>query len=278
MPGQYKSIQHADLRYTIDRPYLRIHRGQPNPGIEECTVVGEVDMATAPLLLDALDQAVDEHAELIVVDLSQVALLSAAGVRVLCTAYARARAVGSRLVVAATGPARRVLEITEVDREIPCYRCRCEAVHANAPASFDDGWPLRCHMELHDQTDPAQWGLRSYVHRIATGLGLGPESVWYELADQSSAYLALSDRLADAPGQDVALIWDDTHGWAVGIEPRTGGDLLVRAWYGEDPLPAPEDVVAFTKSVLAGQPAGQHSPPRTEEPVLEQLTHFLPSG
>jgi hypothetical protein len=210
-----------------------------------------------------------------VVDLSQVALFSAAGVRVLCTAHARAGAAGRRFVVVATGPARRVLEITEVDQEIPCYRCRCEAVRANAPASVDvDGWPLRCHMAPHEQTDPAGRGLRSYVHRIAAGLGLGPESVWCELADQSAAYLALTDRLADAPGQDVALIWDDTHGWAVGTEPRAGADLLVRAWYGDDPLPAPEDVVAFTKSVLAGQPAGQRTPPtpHTTEPGWDHLT------
>jgi anti-anti-sigma factor len=245
MAGLRESIQH--------QPYLRIHRGQPHPGIEECTVVGEVDMATAPLLREALRQAVDEHTELVLVDLSQVALFSAAGVHVLCAADEQARAVGGRFVVVATGPARRVLEITKVDQRIPCYRCRCEAVQANSPTTIDS-WPLRCHMELYEDIDPAGSDLRSYVYRIAAGLGLGPESAWYEVADQSTAYLALSDRLADAPGQDVALIWDDTHGWAIGTESGAGAELRVRARYGDDPLPAPEDVVAFTKSVLAGQP------------------------
>jgi hypothetical protein len=112
-----------------------------------------------------------------------------------------------------------------------------------------------------DMVDFVERGLRCYVHRIAAGLGIGAESVTTELADQPVAYLALPGRSPDHLDRDVALIWDDRHGWACGVETGCGEDMLVVAWYGEDVLPAPDDVVAFAKAFLVGQPAGQPTPP-----------------
>jgi anti-anti-sigma factor len=282
MAGEHKRTPQSaasGVRHAVVQPYLRVHRGRPHPGVEECTVIGEIDLATAPLLLDALTQAVD-HAELVVTDLSQVALLSAAGVRVLCRAAARARERRCQFAVVATGSARRVLEITGADATVRCYRCRCEAMRAHLPGHLhtaDNGWLTRCHISPHEHGEPAESGLRCYVHRVAAGLGLGPESVWYELADRATAYLALDQQSVDHPDQDAALVWDDTRGWAVAIEGGTGDGLAVLAWYGQDPLPAPEDVAAFTKSVLAGQRAGQPTPPARQpaDRVRERLTRFL---
>jgi hypothetical protein len=104
-------------------------------------------------------------------------------------------------------------------------------------------------------------GLRGYVARVASGLGLGAESWFCEFDDVRTAYVALADRLPVAPTRDAALLWDDRHGWSVAIETGSAEDLMVLAWFGADAVPAPEDVVAFVKHLLAGQPAGQTHPP-----------------
>jgi hypothetical protein len=106
----------------------------------------------------------------------------------------------------------------------------------------------------------AEQGLRSYVHRVAEGLGVGLEGVWSELADEAAAYVALDEQLPSRPGRNVALVWDDRRGWAVAVETRSGEDLLMVAWYGPELLPAPQDVVRFTQDVLAGR-ASESAPP-----------------
>lgn len=114
--------------------------------------------------------------------------------------------------------------------------------------------------EFGDYDERAEWGLRRYVCRIATALGVGPESVCCELERPANGYLALDERLPDYPERDVALVWDAVHGWAVGFETGSGEDLLMFAYLGEDVLPEPERVVTFTKEVLAGHATGECSP------------------
>jgi uncharacterized protein DUF6292 len=103
--------------------------------------------------------------------------------------------------------------------------------------------------------------LSRYVHQVAEGLGVGPESTWCETGDQPTAYVALEHHRGR---QDVALVWDESHGWAAAVETHSGEDMLVLAYFGLDPVPPPADVVAFTKRVLAGEPAGQVDPPDCE--------------
>jgi hypothetical protein len=103
--------------------------------------------------------------------------------------------------------------------------------------------------------------LRDYVHRIAAGLGVGPESTWCEVDSPASAYVAL-ERTPRWHKKDLALVWDEQHGWAVAVETHSGEDLLILAYFGPEQLPEPEDVVRFAAKVLAGEPAGQTEPPR----------------
>jgi len=110
--------------------------------------------------------------------------------------------------------------------------------------------------------------LTRYVHRVAEGLGVGPESTWCELADQPNAYVALEHHRGRT---DMALVWDEQHGWAAVVETYSGEDMLVLAYFGPDPLPVPADVVAFTELVLAGEPAGQKDPPRCAKADFARL-------
>jgi anti-anti-sigma factor len=79
-------------------------------------VAGEVDLEAAPLLQDALVDAVDRH-RTVYCDLSDVSFFSAAGVTALVVAHERAAQVGSRLLIrGAHGITHQVLQITGLDR------------------------------------------------------------------------------------------------------------------------------------------------------------------
>lgn len=115
-------------------------------------------------------------------------------------------------------------------------------------------------MERYDYDERAEWGLRRYVCRIATTLGLGPESVCCELAGSPNGYLALDGRLPGYPDRDVALIWDDVHGWGLACEGESDRDLVMVCYLGEDVLPEPARVVTFARAALAGYAADDGGP------------------
>jgi len=81
------------------------------------TIVGEVDLATVAQFRERLDTAPDCDA---VLEMSDVALLSAVGLRVLLDLQDRLAAVGAWLVLAAPAhPVRRVLDVTGLDLRLP---------------------------------------------------------------------------------------------------------------------------------------------------------------
>lgn len=125
------------------------------------------------------------------------------------------------------------------------------------------GW-LNDGAEGEDDGLALQSALYAYLGRVASGLGVGPEAISYELADQASAYLALTARLSGWPDDDVALVWDQRSGWALALESNPGAELRVLAYYQQAQLPAPEHVVAFVNRLFAGteSPATPPVPPR----------------
>jgi anti-sigma B factor antagonist len=76
-------------------------------------IEGEIDMATTPELVDSLLRAAESGARRLVVDLSDVSFMGAAGIHALEEVQAAMRHRGGELaVVAPTGLPRRVLELT----------------------------------------------------------------------------------------------------------------------------------------------------------------------
>lgn len=71
-----------------------------NPPTASVRVEGEIDLATAPILRDALAEAIDAGGVQLTVDLAQVSFMAVAGIRVLLRARAEAEARAGCLIVA----------------------------------------------------------------------------------------------------------------------------------------------------------------------------------
>jgi anti-sigma B factor antagonist len=106
-----------------------------------CVVAGEIDLCTAPVLRRALAEAERPAVEAIVVDLSEVEFLGAAGLSVLVAAARRAEARRRPFArVVRARALRRVLEVTGVGQELTSYPSLSDAVVACCPlvSSADD--------------------------------------------------------------------------------------------------------------------------------------------
>lgn len=104
-------------------------------------------------------------------------------------------------------------------------------------------------------------GLRDYVALVAAALGVGQESCAIDPCPPASAYIALDARLPSHPQRDLALLWDERHGWSAGVETHSSEDLIVVAYQGGDLVPPPAAVRAFAEAVVAGLPVGRTDPP-----------------
>ncbi|SDY14660.1 hypothetical protein SAMN05421504_104661 [Amycolatopsis xylanica] len=110
-------------------------------------------------------------------------------------------------------------------------------------------------------------GLREYLSAVAARLGVGLESCTIDCDLPRSAYLALDWRLDRFPGRDLALLWDERHGWAAAIETHSGEDLIVLSYLGgESVVPAPDEVARFVAALRADDhTAGRPDPPAIRE-------------
>jgi anti-sigma B factor antagonist len=127
------SIELTSGRYTLHHvphqrqasepgvPALQLNTTRPGPGTVVVTVRGELDLCTAPRLSDLLSCRLRGTIRRLVVDLSEVDFLGAAGLSVLTKAYLQSQHQGVRLGVV-TGDRRAVLRsltVTGLDRELP---------------------------------------------------------------------------------------------------------------------------------------------------------------
>ena len=89
---------------------------------------GEVDMSTAPRLLEIID-AVSDAARLVIIDLTQVSFLDSSGLNALVKAQRRlgARGIALRIVSPSGHVVRRVFQIAHLEEELTIVETAGEA-------------------------------------------------------------------------------------------------------------------------------------------------------
>lgn len=82
-------------------------------------LAGELDIAAADRVSEALAEAQPTGAERLVIDLRQLSFLDSSGLRVLIAAHARADELGGRVsLVAGPGPVRQLLDLVQVGQVV----------------------------------------------------------------------------------------------------------------------------------------------------------------
>lgn len=126
--------------------------------------------------------------------------------------------------------------------------------------------------------------LRSYLRAVGDELGVGLESATIDHDTPVSAYLALDTRLPHCPDRDVALLWDEEHGWAIAKETHSGEDLLVLAYLGGPTItPSPKRVARFVNALYCDdRTVGLPNPPAiraggSPEELAAQLLAYRPT-
>ncbi|ASO19856.1 anti-sigma B factor antagonist [Actinoalloteichus hoggarensis] len=98
------------------------------------TLVGEVDMLTAPLLDQALGEQLEDGGDPLVVDLREVDFLGVTGLAVLADGLTTARATGVALRLLCAGrPVRRALAATGMDDPTTVYHTLTDALTVPVP-------------------------------------------------------------------------------------------------------------------------------------------------
>jgi anti-sigma B factor antagonist len=86
-------------------------------GVSTVSVAGEVDLATAPELKEALAEVINDGARGVLVDLSNATFIDSTTLGVLMGAVKRLRPAGGELAIACHDPnIRKIFEITLLDR------------------------------------------------------------------------------------------------------------------------------------------------------------------
>jgi anti-anti-sigma factor len=102
-------------------PGLRFSVWRPDAGTVVLTTWGEVDLLTAPQFTEALAEQVRGAPERLVLDLSELDFMAAAGLSVLVKVDRQARQADIRLCIVTgdRGPVARALTASGLDDELP---------------------------------------------------------------------------------------------------------------------------------------------------------------
>jgi hypothetical protein len=114
-----------------------------------------------------------------------------------------------------------------------------------------------------DQDDAVARGLRRYVRLVAEALGVGAEASIIQFDDPVSVYLALDRCSPQHPDQDLALLWDERQGWALGVENMVSADVLVLGCLTAEVLPSPSTVADYVAAACRGDGFGTAVPDAT---------------
>ena len=96
-------------------------------GVHRLTPIGELDLATAPLLQDAFEAVLrNDDAEMIVLDLTELSFMDSTGIHLLIRMHA-ACASGDRLrVINGSRAVARMLDLTGVRAHLPIITSDCD--------------------------------------------------------------------------------------------------------------------------------------------------------
>lgn len=91
-------------------------------------VTGEIDLVSAPLLAEAIEEALNRGAAQLWIDLGRLDFMDSSGLHVLHDARHRADRLNRRLaVICPPGPVRRLFDIAGLDDVVPVYADRAAA-------------------------------------------------------------------------------------------------------------------------------------------------------
>lgn len=134
--------QHPTLRSTsrdVPRAGLRLSTEAEPEGLVMVRVAGEVDLCTAAVLQDHLNEVLQSRCTTLVIDLSKVGFLGVAGLRTLVAVHTEALTRGVELRLAACShPVRRAFAVTGVTHMFTAYPDLLDPVQA----TVGHQWPL----------------------------------------------------------------------------------------------------------------------------------------
>ncbi|XVS62195.1 DUF6292 family protein [Actinosynnema sp. CA-299493] len=112
--------------------------------------------------------------------------------------------------------------------------------------------------------DTMTHALRRYARSVSSAVGLSGDC-WCVLGEHlAGIYLALDGRLASFPDHDVALLWDERHGWTAVVE--VDEDMVVVERLAGLAVPTPVAVAEwvtglFLRSTADTRQVGDRLPP-----------------
>ena len=96
-------------------------------------ISGELDFALCIKVAPDLNAVLHSPARAVVIDLEDVSLMDSSAIALLLNAFRRLDQDGRQLAIACPmGPQRRVFELTALDRQLPMYETRPDALAAVA--------------------------------------------------------------------------------------------------------------------------------------------------
>jgi anti-sigma B factor antagonist len=108
-------------------PGLLSIRETSQGAVHRLTPIGELDLATAPLLQNAFDAVLrDDDAEMIVVDLTELSFIDSTGIHLLIRMHGACADVDRLRVINGSGAVERLLDITGVRAHLPIISSDCD--------------------------------------------------------------------------------------------------------------------------------------------------------
>lgn len=98
-------------------------------------ISGELDVALCVKLTPELNDVLRSPVRAIVIDLEAVSLVDSSGIALLLNTFRRCDKAGRQLAIACPmGPQRRAFQVTALDRQLPMYETREDALGAVRPS------------------------------------------------------------------------------------------------------------------------------------------------